>query len=111
MESNEKQFAGSRVLLWVVIMLLPAIAGIVCIIYSKVALDRGIFWTLAALAAIPAFLGLMVAIDGARCIYSPASHWWHDNQHMDNYRNHWGRLVVLGLLHTESVRTLRSDGK
>jgi hypothetical protein len=62
MESNEKQFAGSRVLLWVVIMLLPAIAGIVCIIYSKVALDRGIFWTLAALAAIPAFLGLMVAI-------------------------------------------------
>jgi hypothetical protein len=62
MESNEKQFVGSRVLLWVVIMLLPAIAGIVCIIYSTVALDRGLFWTLATLAAIPAFLGLIAAI-------------------------------------------------
>ncbi|HMD09974.1 MAG TPA: hypothetical protein VKH63_20740 [Candidatus Acidoferrum sp.] len=64
MDSSEKQSVsvGSNVLLVVVVLLLSAIAGIVCIIYTKVALDRGPLWFLAALGFIPAALGIIAAL-------------------------------------------------
>ncbi|MGA2096754.1 MAG: hypothetical protein ABSH39_10680 [Candidatus Acidiferrum sp.] len=64
MGSSENRFAaiGSNVVLAVVVLLLPAMAGIVCIIYTKVALDRGPLWFLAGLAFFPAALGLVAAI-------------------------------------------------
>jgi hypothetical protein len=64
MDSSEQRTVGvgSGVLLVIVILLLPAIAGIVCIIYAKVALDRGPLWILAGLAFFPAALGVVAAI-------------------------------------------------
>jgi hypothetical protein len=65
MGSGEKQVPGSGVLLAVVVLLLPATGGIVCIIYSRAALDRGTLWFLAGLLAIPAVLGMLAAITTA----------------------------------------------
>jgi hypothetical protein len=64
MDSSEKQPAAvdSNVLLVVVGLLLPAIAGVVCIICTTVALDRGRLWFLAGLAFIPAALGIVAAV-------------------------------------------------
>jgi len=64
MDSIQKKPAavGSNVLVAVVVMLSPAIAGIVCIIYTKIAIDCGPLWFLAGLAFFPAALGIVVAI-------------------------------------------------
>lgn len=64
MDSSENKPAaiGSNLLVTVVVLLLPAIAGIVCIVYTKVALDRGLLWVLAGLAFIPAALGIVAAV-------------------------------------------------
>jgi hypothetical protein len=53
---------GSGILVAIAVQLLPAIAGITCVVYTKVAVDRGPLWFLAGLLFIPAALGLFTSV-------------------------------------------------